>query len=130
MSALFWLVVRWIAATLIGVAIGSGAAALGFRLAAMSVGAVALLVGGVFVFASTLANNVGVLSRQRLTEPNSQGLVGAGLLRATFLGFMGAGVLVGSVSGNEVTAFTAAATGTVAVLLSLGAGPDEYRRVW
>jgi hypothetical protein len=129
-SALFWLVVRWIAAMLIGVAVGSAAAALAFGWVTMLIGAVALLLGGAFLFASVLATNASVMSGGRPTERGGQDLVGAGLLRATLLGFLGAGVLVGSMSGNEFTAVTSAVTGTIAILRSLGAGPDEYRRVW
>jgi hypothetical protein len=128
-SALFWLVVRWIAAALIGVAVGSAAVVLGLGLVTMLVGAVALLLGGAFLFASILATNLSSMSRGG-AERSSQDLIGAGLLRATLLGFLGAGVLVGSLSGNEFTALTSGVTGTIAILLSLGAGPDEYRRVW
>jgi hypothetical protein len=129
-SALFWLVVRWIAAALIGVAVGSAGAVLGFGWATLFCGAVALLVGGVFVLASIVANNVSLLSVGGSSEGTDTDLVGAGLLRATLLGFLGAGVLVGSATGTESTALIAGVTGVIAVLLSLGAGPAEQRRLW
>jgi hypothetical protein len=129
-SALFWLVVRWIAAALIGVAVGSAAAVLGLGLVTLSVGAVALLLGGVFVGASIVANNTSLLSGGGSGEGADADLVGPGLLRATFVGFLGAGVVVGSVNGNEATVLSAALTGAIAILLSLGAGPAEQRRLW
>ena len=129
MSALFWLVVRWIATALIGVAVGSAGAVLGFGSIALLVGAVALLVGGIFVFASIAANNASLLSTDRTSEGTDTELVGAGLLRATFLGFLGAGLIVGSATGNESTALLAGVTGAIAVSLSLGAGPAEQRRL-
>ena len=130
MTALFWLVVRWIAATLIGVALGSAAAVLGFGLLTLLGGAVALLVGGMFVAASILASNASVLSEHDPREGTDGDLVGAGLYRATLLGFLGAGLLVGSVSGTEATALIAGLTAAIAVLLSLGAGRAEQRRLW
>jgi hypothetical protein len=129
-SALFWLVVRWIAAALIGVAVGSAALMLGFGSATLAVGAVAVLLGGGFVLASIVANNTSLLSGGISGEGADAELVGPGLLRATLLGFLGAGVVVGSVSGNEATFLIAAATGAIAVLLSLGAGRAEERRLW
>ena len=130
MTALFWLVVRWSAAALIGVAVGSAAAVAGFGSGMLLGGAVALLIAGVFVFASIVANNASVLSAGGTSEGTDTDLVGAGLLRATFLGFLGAGVLVGSAAGNETTALIAGVTGAIAVLLSLGADPAEQRRLW
>lgn len=130
MAALFWLVVRWIAVALIGVAAGSAGAVLGFGRVTLLGGAVALLLGGVFVFASIVANNASLLSRDGSGEGTDTDLVGPGLLRATFLGFLGAGLLVGSATGNEPTALVAGVTGSIAVLLSLGAGPAELRRLW
>jgi hypothetical protein len=93
-------------------------------------GAIALLIGSMFVFASIVANNVSLLSVGGSNEGTDTDLVGAGLLRATLLGFLGAGVLVGSATGNESTALIAGVTGAIAVLLSLGAGPAEQRRLW
>lgn len=130
MSALFWLVVRWIAVTLIGVALGSAAAVLGFGVLTVLGGAFALLLGGMFVAASILATHVSVLSEHGPSEGTDGDLVGAGLYRATLLGFLGAGALVGSVNGNESTAIVAGVTGAVAIVLSLGAGPAEQRRLW
>jgi len=60
-AALFWLVVRWIAVGLIGVAAGSAGAVLGFGQVTLWGGAVALLLGGMFVFASIVANNASLL---------------------------------------------------------------------
>jgi hypothetical protein len=128
-SALFWLVVRWIAAALVGVAVGSAANLLGLGSVTLLLGAAALLVGGVFVLVSILANNTSLLSGSGSADPDA-GLVGPGLLRATFLGFLGAGVIVGSVNGNEATVLIATVTGAIAILLSLGAGPAEQRRLW
>lgn len=130
MSALFWLVVRWIEAALIGLAVGSAALVLGFGSVSLLVGAVALLLGGVFVLASILANNVSLLSRGGSAEGADAALVGPRLLRATSLGFLGAGVVVGALTGNEATAIIAAVTVAIAVALSLGAGPPAQRRLW
>ena len=130
MSALFWLVVRWIAAALIGVAIGSAARVLGSGSVTLLIGSVALLVGGVFVGASVWASNTSLLSGGGSGEDADADLVGPGLLRATFLGFLGAGVVTGSLTGNEATAIIAALTAAIAVALSLGAGPPEQRRLW
>ena len=129
-SALFWLVVRWIAAALIGVALGSAAGVLGFGQITLLVGAAALLVGGVFVGASIVAANTSVLSRSGSRDRADANLVGPGLVGATFLGFLGAGVLAGSLRGNETTALIAAATAAIALLLSLGVGSAEQRRLW
>ena len=129
-SALFWLVVRWIAATLIGVALGSAAAVLGFGVLTVLGGAVALLIGGMFVAASVLASNLSVLSKHDPSAGTDRDRVDSGLYRATLLGFLGAGVLVGSVNGTQSTAIVAGVTGAVAIALSLGAGPAEQRRFW
>jgi hypothetical protein len=128
-SALFWLVVRWIAATLIGVALGSAAAVLGFGVLTVLGGAVALLIGGMFVAASVLASNLSVLSKHDPSAGTDRDPV-AGPYRATLLGFLGAGVLAGSVNGTQSTAIVAGVTGAVAIALSLGAGPAEQRRFW
>ncbi len=127
MSALFWLVVRWVAAALIGVAAGSAAAVLGLARVALSIGAVALLIGAVYVFASILVTNTSVVSRRGSSDGADIDLVGAGLLRATFLGFLGAGAVVGSATGDETTLFIALVTGASAILLSLRFGPPEER---
>jgi hypothetical protein len=126
-AALFWLVVRWIAVALIGVAAGSAGAVLGFGRVILWGSAVALLLGGVFVFASIVANNANLLSSD---GSDNIDLVGVGLLRATYLGFLGAGLLVGSTTGNESIALVAGLTGSIAVLLSLGAGPAGLPRLW
>jgi hypothetical protein len=128
--ALFWLVVRWIAAALFGVALGSAAILLGFGSATLLIGAAALLVGGVFVLASIMAANTSLLSGRSSGGDADAGLVGRGLLQATYLGFLGAGVIVGSIRGNEATVLIAAVTAAIAIVLSVGAGPAEQRRLW
>ena len=115
---------------MVGVAVGSAAVLVGFGSVTLLLGAAALLAGGVFVLASILANNTSLLSGSGSAEDPDAGLVGPGLLRATFLGFLGAGVIVGSVNGNEATVLIATVTGAIAILLSLGAGPAEQRRLW
>jgi hypothetical protein len=92
-------------------------------------GAVALLLGGMFVAASVLASNLSVLSKHDPSAGTDRDPV-AGLYRATLLGFLGAGVLVGSVNGTQSTAIVAGVTGAVAIALSLRAGPAEQRRFW
>lgn len=130
MSALFWLGVRWIATALIGVAVGSAAVILGFGSVALLIGAIALLLGGLFVGASVSAHNTSLLSRGGSAEGADADLVGPGLLRATFLGWLGAGLIVGALTGNEATAVVAASTAVIALALSLGAGRAEERRLW
>lgn len=127
MSNLFWLVVRWIATALIGIAIGSAAVTLGFGSATMLVGAVTLLVGAVFVGASIAASYASVTWSARTRDSSGDDLIGPGLMRATFLGFLGAGIIVGSVNGNEIVGVLSGVTGGVAILLTLGAGPAEQR---
>jgi len=61
-SALFWLVVRWISAILIGVAVGSAGAVLGFGSVTMLAGAIALPLGGVFLVAGITGAIVVLLS--------------------------------------------------------------------
>jgi hypothetical protein len=124
-SALFWLVVRWIAVALIGVAVGSAAAELGFGSATLAVGAIAILAGGVFVFASICAANGSQLMGERTEGDKGDDLVGPGLWRATLLGMVGIGVVVGSLSGTAMVGLVAGVTGVVAILLSLGAEPAD-----
>ena len=101
---------------------------LGLGSATLLVGAVALLAGGVFVAASILANNVSLCSRRPSSEDAGGDLVGPGLLRATDLGFFGAGLLVGSTNGNEATFLIAALTGGIVVVLGVRAGSEERRQ--
>jgi hypothetical protein len=119
------IVVWWIATALIGVAVGSLAAVLGFGTPTALVGAVALLFGGVFVFGSVLADNASALRRNKLHED----LAGAGLLRATLLGFLGAGLIVGSLSGNGFTAIVAIVSAVVAIVLTATGGPLRDRTI-
>ena len=62
MSALFWLVGRWISAILIGVAVGSAGAVLGFGSVTMLAEAIALPLGGVFLVAGITGAIVVLLS--------------------------------------------------------------------
>lgn len=122
MAELFSIVVWWIATALIGVAAGSIAAVLGVGSPAALVGAVALLVGGVFVVGSVIANNTTALRRSNQVGGSGnelhEDLAGAGLLRATLLGFLGAGLIVGSLYGNGLSAIVAGVTAVVAILLT------------
>jgi hypothetical protein len=130
-AELLSIVIWWIATALIGVALGSLAAVLGLGWPTALGGAVALLIAGVFVFGSVLANNTSQLRRSNQVdvgenEPNA-GLAGAGLLRATLLGFLGAGLIVGSLSGSGITAIVAGATAVGAILLIANEGSIRDR---
>jgi hypothetical protein len=123
----FWHVVRWTSVVLIGIAIGSVAITLGYGSMTLLLGAIALFVGAVFVGASIWATYLSPLFSEPSVDSTSEELVGPGLVRATFLGFLGAGILVGSVSGNEIVGVLSGVTGGITILLSLGAGPAEQR---
>ena len=131
MAELFAIVTWWIVATLIGIAVGSLAAVLGLGSLTAMIGAVALLVGGVFVFGSVLANNMTALRRseERGASGNHVGanLAGAGLLRATLVGFLGAGLIVGSLNGNGLISIVACVVAVAAVMLMATGGSRRDR---
>jgi hypothetical protein len=129
LSIIMW----WTVAVLVGVAAGSLASVVGVGSLTALVGAVALLVGGVMVFASVLANNASALRRSHQGGDSERDvradLAGAGLLRATLVGFLGAGLSVGALSGNGLSAILAGATAVLAILLTAIGGSSGGRTV-
>lgn len=131
MAELIAIVVWWIVAALIGIAVGSLAAVLGLGSPIGLIGAVALLIGGVFVFGSVLANNTSALRRSEQVDVSGNNvgadLAGAGLLRATLAGFLGAGLVVGSLNDNGLIAIVACVIAVVAVMLMASGGSIRNR---
>ena len=124
MLDLFRLVVRWIAAILVAVPAGSLATAAGSGQLAAAIGALMLLLGGTFVAGSVLATYFAFATRigreATATEGGALGeLAGPGLLRATFLGFVGAGLTVGALVPLGFLAVISAASGALALVLTI-----------
>jgi hypothetical protein len=109
---------------LVAVPVGSLAAVVGSGPLAFAIGVLMALVGWTFVFGSVMASYHAFASRIRRpatpAEDHALGeLAGPGLLRATFLGFIGAGLVVGVLSPLGLPAVIPAASGTVAFLLTM-----------